>query len=422
MAGALGLDEDDVEDRLERLEREHAIVRFVSEGETMDRALTLRYRFAHHVYQKAFYESLRVTRRASYAKAIANQLVSRLTGGTVRMRRRHRPAVRDRARERQGRGILQSRRAGGGAALRARRDRAARAARPEPAGLGATRAGAECGGAVAADDLRPRAEDQPRLRRFLKSVPPTRARAICAARWRIPHASFPSSSASRRITSSSGEIETSRDVALEMLDLFNRLGDPNLQMLGEWSLGAALFHLGELHVAHDHLERGLALYDPAFHRPRVWETGIDPGVFCRCELSRTLLLRGYPDQGLAMALEAVAQARAIEHPQPLRVRAAVSDHRAPRAPRPGCRRSRPTRSSRRSAARTASRRRGQWAGPLRGRALVEIGEIDRGTAGDGGDARRAHADAVCAAASVLSRAVCRRADARGSASPRRRTR
>ena len=33
MAGALDLDEADVEDRLERLEREHAIVRFVSEGE-----------------------------------------------------------------------------------------------------------------------------------------------------------------------------------------------------------------------------------------------------------------------------------------------------------------------------------------------------------------------------------------------------
>ena len=51
----------------------------------------------------------------------------------------------------------------------------------------------------------------------------------------------------------SGEITTSRDVALEMLDLFNRLGDPNLQMLGQWSLGAALFHLGELEVGHEHL-------------------------------------------------------------------------------------------------------------------------------------------------------------------------
>ena len=30
-----------------------------------------------------------------------------------------------------------------------------------------------------------------------------------------------------------------------MLQLFERLGDPNLQMMGHWSLGAALFHLGD---------------------------------------------------------------------------------------------------------------------------------------------------------------------------------
>src|SRR6185295_12853661 len=88
----------------------------------------------------------------------------------------------------------------------------------------------------------------------------------------------------------SGEIETARDVGLEMLALFDRLGDPNLQMLGNWTLGASLFHLGELDVGHHHLMRGLELYDPAFHNPRVWETGIDPGIFCRSEVSRTLTL------------------------------------------------------------------------------------------------------------------------------------
>ena len=45
----------------------------------MDRALTLRYRFANRLYQKAFYESMRVTRRAALRRALAEQLVSRLT-------------------------------------------------------------------------------------------------------------------------------------------------------------------------------------------------------------------------------------------------------------------------------------------------------------------------------------------------------
>ena len=53
---------------------------------------------------------------------------------------------------------------------------------------------------------------------------------------------------------------------------------------------------------------GAELYDPSFHGPRVWETGIDPGIFCRCELARTLTLRGFPDHGLAMVQDAVAAA------------------------------------------------------------------------------------------------------------------
>jgi predicted ATPase len=115
----------------------------------------------------------------------------------------------------------------------------------------------------------------------------------------------------------SGEIRIAHDVAMEMLALFERLGDPNLQMIAEWSLGATLFHLGELDAAHQHLEKALTLYDPAFHGARVWQTGIEPGIFCRCELSRTLTLRGFPDQGLAAAQRAVADARALDHPQPL---------------------------------------------------------------------------------------------------------
>ena len=78
LAGALGLGEEDVESRLERIEREHALVRFAEEEETRNRLLTLRYRFSHQVYQNAFYESLRVTRRAAFARAIAEQLVGRM--------------------------------------------------------------------------------------------------------------------------------------------------------------------------------------------------------------------------------------------------------------------------------------------------------------------------------------------------------
>ena len=53
VAGALQLDEEDVETRLERLEREHALVRFVRELETPNRSLTLQLSLrASHVSER----------------------------------------------------------------------------------------------------------------------------------------------------------------------------------------------------------------------------------------------------------------------------------------------------------------------------------------------------------------------------------
>ena len=212
----------------------------------------------------------------------------------------------------------------------------------------------------------------------------------------------------------SGEIETSRDVALEMLDLFNRLGDPNLQMVGQWSLGAALFHLGELEVGHDHLRAALELYDPAFHNPRVWETGIDPGIFCRCELSRTLDAARLSRPGAAVrarSRRAGARARA---PAAAGVRAAVPDARAPRAA--GAGRGPAARSTSSSALcrRTASRR--SCSGPCRC-AAVRSWSSATSTAGLDGDRARprgAHDHALDAAAAVLLHAVRGRAPARAA--------
>ncbi|HJR60956.1 MAG TPA: protein kinase [Vicinamibacterales bacterium] len=375
LAAALEQDEEEVEDRLERLEREHALVRFVAEGE-IGRTLTLHYRFAHQVYQNAFYESLRVTRRAALARAIADQLVARLTD---------RPCdcaagialLYETARDNVKAAEYFNQAAHAAARLYAHEESAQLAQR----GL-ALLASEPPGPARSAAELSLQMTYGLAMKTGRGYAVPEVGAAYARARELCREVSDPARVVPVLIGMSahhivSGEIETSRDVALEMLDLFNRLGDPNLQMIGEWSLGAALFHLGELNVAHAHLERALALYDPAFHQPRVWETGIDPGVFCRSELSRTLLLRGYPDQGLAMALEAVAQARALEHPQPraFALLFLTFVHLGRRDPA--------------AVMRTYDEleelclahgiaQELQWAGPLRGRALVEMGDVDRG--------------------------------------------
>ncbi len=175
----------------------------------------------------------------------------------------------------------------------------------------------------------------------------------------------------------SGEIRIAHDISLEMLTLFERLGDPHLQMIGEWSVGAALFHLGALEAGHQHLEKALTLYDPAFHGARVWQTGIEPGIFCRCELSRTTTLRGYPDTGLAIVQDAVAAAGALDHPQP-RAFALLFEmfvHLARRTPREV------QRTYEQLAVVCHSHGIAQemyWAAPLVGRALIEMGDLNRG--------------------------------------------
>ena len=175
----------------------------------------------------------------------------------------------------------------------------------------------------------------------------------------------------------SGEIRIAHDISLEMMALFERLGDPHLQMIGEWSVGAALFHLGALEAGHQHLEKAMTLYDPVFHGARVWQTGIEPGIFCRCELSRTMTLRGFPDTGLAIVQEAVAAAGALDHPQP-RAFALLFEmfvHLARRTPREV------QRTYEQLAVVCHAHGIAQelyWAAPLVGRAFIELGDVKRG--------------------------------------------
>lgn len=74
VAQVLGIDSDGVEERLENLERVFAFVKLTSEAEFPNRALTLKYRFVHVLYQNALYASLRVTRKASLSAAVAQSL------------------------------------------------------------------------------------------------------------------------------------------------------------------------------------------------------------------------------------------------------------------------------------------------------------------------------------------------------------
>jgi adenylate cyclase len=376
VAKALQLPSDEVEDRLERLEREHALVTFVDEFECPDRSLTLRYRFTHHLYQNTIYDSLRITRRVSLSKAIADALIARLSRSESESAADI-AVILEVARENVRAAEYWNRAAQSAARLYAHDETARLAQR----GLALLRNEPDTPERAAAElDL------QMTYGLAIKTgqgyaiagvgAAYARARELCR-KVEDPARVIPVLIGMSAHHIVSGEITTAHEIALEMQALFNRIGDRHLQMIGEWSMGAALFHLGELKSAHEHLANGLELYDPAFHSPRVWQTGVEPGIFCRAEYSRTLTLLGYPDQGLACAQAAVAQARALDHPQPLAFALLfeIFAHLARRMPR--------------EVQRTYDQlavichahgiaQEVQWAAPLCGRAFIDLGDSHRG--------------------------------------------
>jgi predicted ATPase len=72
--------------------------------------------------------------------------------------------------------------------------------------------------------------------------------------------------------------------------------------------------LGEFVAAHEHLEHGIALYDPVRHRSHAYLYGQEPGVFCRVMGAWDLCLLGYSDQALIRSQEALVVAQEVAHP------------------------------------------------------------------------------------------------------------
>src|SRR5262249_640501 len=75
VSDALEMPPEEVEERLEKLDRVHYFVRPAGEEEFADRTLTLRYRFVHVLYQNMLYGSLQPTRRAGLSARVAASIV-----------------------------------------------------------------------------------------------------------------------------------------------------------------------------------------------------------------------------------------------------------------------------------------------------------------------------------------------------------
>jgi class 3 adenylate cyclase/predicted ATPase len=143
------------------------------------------------------------------------------------------------------------------------------------------------------------------------------------------------------------------------------------------ALGMTMFWGGQFATSHDHLTRGLALYDPTVHGPLRETHGIDPGIVCQTYLGYLLWFMGCADQARQLCDQALSDALRIRHPFTLAFCMAFRTYL--------CQHLKDVQGTRDHAEKTlvissdhGFRFYKQQAAMLRGWALVELGNIDEG--------------------------------------------
>jgi tetratricopeptide (TPR) repeat protein/predicted Ser/Thr protein kinase len=303
VAAALSQDPADIEERLDVLDRVHAFVRMVHGHELPDHTLNVRYRFVHVLYQNALFGSLRPTRKAQVAAALALALercwgeksahISSELGLLFETARKF-----DRAAD-----YFQS-----------AAENAGRLFAPREAVALARRA-------LAMLERLP--ADRERFERELSTlivlgnaliatggygapeVEETYARAseLCEHLGETPHRlpALWGMSQFKLLRARFGEI---LEQAAELLQLFTR-GDNPASVVAYRIVGQAYFLTGDLTRGREHFEQIVSAYVPARHRPLTWLYAQEPGMAGHALLGFTLWLLGYPDQALAHSEESL---------------------------------------------------------------------------------------------------------------------
>jgi predicted ATPase len=125
-----------------------------------------------------------------------------------------------------------------------------------------------------------------------------------------------------------GAYQTARELGEQCLQRAQQENDTARLVEAHHTLWTTRLLLGELPLAHTHLEQGLSLYDPKQHRTLALLYGHDPGVCCRGVAGIALWLLGYPDQALRQQRAAHTLAQELAHPPSLafmRMLAAIAD-------------------------------------------------------------------------------------------------
>jgi predicted ATPase/tRNA A-37 threonylcarbamoyl transferase component Bud32 len=312
VAGALRRDPADVEERLQVLDRVHGLIRLLREDELPDRALTRRYTFVHVLYQQALYNDLPPTRRAALSADLARAVERHHGEGNAAVAAAlacQYEAARD-----FGRAAWYFRLAAQNAVrLFAHREAVELARR----GLRLLEGLPETPERAALElPLRTALGLQLQVTQGFGASEAERAYARARVLWdQVPDAPrFPVLWGLWLFHKVRSSLDRARELAEELSALARRQNDPALELQAHQALAVTALCQGEPAGTVRHMEQGLALYDPEWHRSHSTQFGQDPSVACRAFGAVALWLLGYPDEAVRQSREAVGLSRALAQP------------------------------------------------------------------------------------------------------------
>lgn len=114
-----------------------------------------------------------------------------------------------------------------------------------------------------------------------------------------------------------GQLETSREIGVQLLGLAERFDDPKARVEGHLLVGASQGLLADLRSATDHLEQGISTYDATPRTVGRFEAGNDPGVVCHIVDAMFLWMRGLVDGAREQTRRGLELAERLHHPPSL---------------------------------------------------------------------------------------------------------
>lgn len=313
LAEALQREPEEIEERLDVLERIHVFVRKGEESEFTDRTLTVNYRFVHVLYQNALYDSLQPTRRSDLSGRVARALVKHYADEVDVIAARV-ALLFEGARDFASSSEYYLRAARRSASLFAFRESLSLAER----GLKALKGLPE-------GPARKRQELVLQMTRGIAmrstsgwSTPQievvfSKARQLCQD-LEDPPELIPVLWATTLFSLIRGNLRECRERAEELMRQAERSGNQAYIMCAHHLSGVVREFLGEMVDSSWHLERCRELHIPSEHLAYLAMFGQDPGTIGRAMSARPLLILGYPDRALERAYETLRIARAQGQP------------------------------------------------------------------------------------------------------------